>query len=385
MTVQPEQPTSDPRGTESAPEGGPAAAPAHRFRPGLDRIAAYRAGKPAPLGPGGRSFKLSSNESPYPPLASVARGLAEVLPASLARYPSIAAPEVAAALAARFEVGPESIVLGAGSVEVAAQMIHALTAPGDEVVFAWRSFEAYPILARAAGAVPVEVPLDADARHDLPAMAAAVTERTGIVFVCNPNNPTGTVVSRAELEEFMAAVPERVLVVIDEAYVHFDRDPGSPSGIEFFRRYPNVAVLHTFSKAYGLAGLRIGYAIARPTVAEVLRKVALPFGVSRLAQEAAVLSLDAEADLDERVDELVRERSRLFDGLLAAGLGPVPSQANFVWLPAGDESGRIAEALERHGVSARCFPGEGVRVTVGLPEENDAVLAAAAELVAAIV
>jgi histidinol-phosphate aminotransferase len=379
MTFQPPQHPGD-TGSEAVPAVVPAD---YRFRPGLERIAAYRPGKPAPLGPDGRSFKLSSNENPYPPLASVTRGLAEALPESLARYPSIAAPEVTAALAARFEVEPENIVLGAGSVEVAGQLIHALTAPGDEVVFAWRSFEAYPILTRVAGAVPVEVPLDADERHDLPAMAAAVTERTGVIFVCNPNNPTGTVVTRAELESFMAAVPERVLVVIDEAYVHFDRDPDSPSGIEFFRRYPNVVVLHTFSKAYGLAGLRIGYAIARPAVAAALRKVALPFGVSRLAQEAAVLSLEAEAELDERIDELVRERARLFDGLLAAGLAPVPSQANFVWLPAGEESVRIAEALERHGISARCFAGEGVRVTVGLPEENDAVLAAAAELVAA--
>lgn len=352
----------------------------HRFRPGLERIAAYRAGKPAPVGPGGRSIKLSSNENPYPPLTSVTEHLAEALPASLARYPSIAAPEITSALAERFEVESDNIVLGAGSVEVAAQLIHALAGPGDEVVFAWRSFEAYPILTRVAGAVPVEVPLDADARHDLPAMAAAVTERTGIVFVCNPNNPTGTVVSRAELEAFLAAVPERVLVVIDEAYVHFDRDPESPSGIEFFRRYPNVAVLHTFSKAYGLAGLRIGYAIARPEVAEALRKVALPFGVSRLAQEAAVLSLAAEPELDERIDDLVRERGRLFEGLRAAGLEPVPSQANFVWLPAGEESVRIAEALERQGVSVRCFPGEGVRVTVGLPEENDAVLGALSPL-----
>lgn len=381
MAVQDQQQTDDPHGREAARGGAPAARAAggaHRFRPGLDRIAAYRAGKPAPVGPGGRSIKLSSNENPYPPLASVAARLAEVLPGSLARYPSIGAPETVEAIAERFGVEPENVVLGSGSVEVAGQLIHALTAPDDEVVFAWRSFEAYPILTRVAGAVPVEVPLDGAARHDLTAIAAAVTERTGLVFICNPNNPTGTVVSRAELEAFMAAVPERVTVVIDEAYVHFDRDPDSPSGIEFFRRFPNVVVLHTFSKAYGLAGLRIGYAIARPAVAEALRKFALPFGVSRLAQEAAVLSLGAEAELDERIDELVRERTRLFDGLLAAGLDPLPSQANFVWLPAGEESTRIAEAFERHGISVRAFPGEGVRITVGLPEENDAVLAAAA-------
>lgn len=345
------------------------------FRPGLELVAAYRAGKPAPVGPAGRSFKLSSNENPYPPLPSVVERLVEILPGSIARYPGIAAAELVGALAERFEVSPGSIALGSGSVEVAAQLIHALTASGDEVVYAWRSFEAYPILTRVAGAVPVEVPLDAAARHDLAAMAAAVTERTRIVFVCNPNNPTGTVVSRVELEEFIEAVPSDVLVVIDEAYVHFDRDPDSPSGIEFFRRYPNVAVLHTFSKAYGLAGLRIGYAIAPEPVAEALRKVAIPFAVTRFAQEAALVSLAAEAELDARIEEMVGERARVSDGLRAAGLPVVPSQANFVWLAAGDASERIADALERQGISARCFPGEGLRISIGAPEENSAVLA----------
>ncbi|WP_449282435.1 histidinol-phosphate transaminase [Leucobacter sp.] len=353
---------------------------ARAFRPGLEQIAAYRAGKPAPVGPDGRSVKLSSNENPYPPLPAVERRLAEILPTSIARYPSIAAAEVTGALADRFGVSPDNLVLGAGSVEVAAQLIHALTAPGDEVMYAWRSFEAYPILTRVAGAVPVEVPLDPTARHDLPAMAAAITDRTRLVFVCNPNNPTGTVVGEAELEAFMAAVPEHVLVVIDEAYVHFDRDPGSPSGIDFFRRYPNVAVLHTFSKAYGLAGLRIGYAIASRDVAEALRKVAIPFAVSRLAQEAALASLEAEAELEARIEEMIRERARLVEGLSAAGIDFAPSQANFVWLTAGAKSEEIAEAFEARGISVRCFAGEGVRVSIGTPEENDAVLAAISDL-----
>lgn len=353
---------------------------AQTFRPGLEQIAAYRAGRPAPVGPDGRSIKLSSNEHPYPPLPAVERRLAEILPESIARYPSIAAPEVTAVLAARFGVSPENLVLGAGSVEVAAQLIHALTAPGDEVLYAWRSFEAYPILTRVAGAVPVEVPLDAAARHDLPAMAAAITERTRLVFVCNPNNPTGTVVTAAELEAFLAEVPRHVLVVIDEAYVHFDRDPDSPSGIEAFRRHSNVAVLHTFSKAYGLAGLRIGYAIASREVAEALRKAAIPFAVSRLAQEAALASLEAEAELQLRIDEMTRERERVCEALAAAGLGFAPSQANFVWMTAGAESARIAAAFEARGISVRCFAGEGVRVSIGTPEENDAVLDVIAEL-----
>ncbi|MFV0433902.1 MAG: histidinol-phosphate transaminase [Leucobacter sp.] len=344
------------------------------FRPGFERVAAYRAGKPAPVGPGGQSIKLSSNENPYEPLPSVVERLAEVLPEAIRRYPSIAAEPVVAEIAARFGVAPENIALGAGSVEVAGQLIHALTAPGDEVMFAWRSFEAYPILTRVAGAVPVEVPLTDDARHDLPTMADAITERTRVIFVCNPNNPTGTVVTEAELAAFMARVPRHVLVVIDEAYVHFDLDPDSPSGLDFFGRYPNVAVLHTFSKAYGLGGLRIGYAIARPDVTEALRKAAVPFAVTRLAQEAALISLRLENELQQRIDVMTAERGRVEAALLAAGYPIVESQANFVWLAADSESEGLAERLEAQGISARCFAGEGVRISIGTPAENDAVI-----------
>ncbi|MGK0722613.1 histidinol-phosphate transaminase [Leucobacter sp. W1478] len=352
----------------------------HAFRPGLDRVAAYKPGKPAPVDGAGRSFKLSSNENPFDPLPAVLRSITGALPGVVNRYPNLAAPELTQALADRFDVAPENIALGAGSVEVAGQLIHALTAPGDEVMFAWRSFEAYPILTRVAGAVPVEVPLDADARHDLAAMAGAVTERTRLIFICNPNNPTGTVVGAAQLAAFMQLVPEQVLVVIDEAYVHFDRDPGSPDGLEYFRRYPNVAVLHTFSKAYGLAGLRIGYAIARPEVTAHLRKVALPFAVSQLAQVAALASLDVEAELTERIDLIVRERERVYAALAELGLPAVRSEANFVWIATGARSEAIAAGFDLHGISVRCFPGEGVRVTIGAPEENDAVIAAAHSL-----
>ena len=352
------------------------------FRPGLDRIAAYKPGKPAPEGPDGLSAKLSSNENPYDPLPSVVDALVATLPLSVSRYPSIAAPELVGALARRLDVAEECIVLGSGSVEVAAQLIHALAGPGDDVMYAWRSFEAYPILVRVAGAVPLEVPLDAEARHDLDAMADAITERTKLVFVCNPNNQTGTVVSRDELERFMARVPDHVLVVIDEAYVHFDVDPASPTGLDFFREHENVAVLHTFSKAYGLAGLRVGYAIAHPVVAEELRKTALPFGVTTLAQAAAVKSLEVERELQERVDLMIAERARLEGALVAAGMPFVPSQANFVWLLTGGASDAVNELLRARGVSARCFSGEGIRVSIGTPRENDAVIDAVAEAVA---
>lgn len=344
------------------------------IRSGFERIPSYRAGKPAQLGPDGLSAKLSSNENPYEPLPSVLEALAQALPTSVNRYPSIAAPELTAALADRLGVAPETLAFGAGSVEVASQLITALAGAGDEVMYAWRSFEAYPILVQLAGATPVQVALDADGRHDLSAMADAITDRTRLIFVCNPNNPTGTVVTHAEVEAFLARVPERVLVVLDEAYVHFNVDADSAVGIEFFKRFPNVAVLHTFSKAYGLAGLRLGYAVAQPDVAEALRKAAIPFGLSALAQAGGVASLAAEGELQDRVDVLVGERGRVLTALRAAGIPVVDSQANFVWLPVGEASDGIAEVFAARGISVRCFSGDGIRISVGARHENDAVI-----------
>ncbi|MBP6683949.1 MAG: histidinol-phosphate transaminase [Leucobacter sp.] len=344
------------------------------IRSGFERIPSYRAGKPAKLGPDGLSAKLSSNENPYEPLPSVLDALAAALPTSVNRYPSIAAPELTAALAARLGVEPENLAFGAGSVEVASQLIHALAGAGDEVMYAWRSFEAYPILVQLAGATPVQVPLDVDGKHDLPAMADAITERTKLIFVCNPNNPTGTVVTQAEVEQFLSRVPDHVLVVLDEAYVHFNVDTDSADGLDFFKRFTNVAVLHTFSKAYGLAGLRLGYAVAPPEVADALRKAAVPFGLSALAQAGGVASLAAEGELQERVDILVDERERVTTALRAAGLPVIDSQANFVWIPAGEASDALASVYADRGVSVRCFSGDGIRISVGARHENDAVI-----------
>lgn len=350
----------------------------------LDAVPAYTQGRSAPAG----ASKLSSNESPHPPLPSVVTAIADRL-GSIHRYPQMAAPEIIGRLAERYGVDPALVTVGAGSVELASQLIHATAGEGDEVMFAWRSFEAYPSLVRIAGATPVMVPLDAEHRHDLDAMLAAITERTRLIFVCNPNNPTGTVVGPEELERFVAAVPRDVLVVIDEAYVHFDgsryfadapgaTDPERGAGLELFRRYPHVAVLHTFSKAYGLAGLRIGYAIAPAEIATAQRKVAVPFGVTDLAQAAAVASLDAQDELAVRIAEVTAERDRLHDVLVAAGWPAVPSEANFVWVPAGERSVELDELLHGGAVVARTFPGEGVRISAGSAEDIDRVAAALA-------
>ncbi|MDF2508420.1 MAG: aminotransferase, partial [Microbacterium sp.] len=197
--------------------------------------------------------------------------------------------------------------------------------------------------------------------------------RTRLIFVCNPNNPTGTVVGADELERFVAAVPHDVLVVIDEAYVHFDTTDSRGAGIELFRRHPHVAVLHTFSKAYGLAGLRIGYAIAPAAVAENQRKVAVPFGVTDLAQTAAIASLDAEDELATRIGEVIEQRDRLHDVLTAAGWPAVPSQANFVWVPSGDRTAELESLLQAGGVVARAFAGEGIRISSGSATDIDRV------------
>jgi histidinol-phosphate aminotransferase len=352
-----------------------------RLRGALDGIPTYRPGRPAGEGVEAISHKLSANENPYPPLPSVL----EVVTAEAARfnrYPDMLVTGLTTAIAERFDVPASHVATGTGSVGVLQQVIQAVASVGDEVVYAWRSFEAYPIVVQISGATSVRVPLTVDERHDLDAMAAAVTERTRLILVCSPNNPTGTAVRRDELSRFLDRVPSDVLVVIDEAYREFVRDPDAPDALDVYRDRPNVAVLRTFSKAYGLAGLRVGYAVAHDPVAEALRKTAVPFGVSGLAQAAATASLRAEDELFERVERLVKERSRVHDALREQGWSQVPtSEANFVWLRLGDRTMDFAAACEAAGVVVRPFAGEGARVTIGDPGANDIFLAVAADFV----
>jgi histidinol-phosphate aminotransferase len=344
-----------------------------RFRQVLDQFAGYKPGKVSTAR--GKSFKLSSNESPYDPLPSVRAVLADAA-SYINRYPDNTAAELTAAIAARFRVPEAHVAVGCGSVGVAQQLLEAVGEPGAEVLFAWRSFEAYPYLTDLAGATQVRVPL-ADQAHDLAAMADAITDRTRLIFVCNPNNPTGTAVHRAEFEAFLDRVPGDCLVVLDEAYVQYIRDREVPDGVALYRDRPNLAVLRTFSKAYGLAGLRVGYLIGPEPVAQAARKTMLTFAVNSLAQAAAVASLAAESELLERVEVVVKERDRVRDELLGAGWTVPPSEANFVWLPLGEGSADFAEACDVAGVSVRPFPPDGVRVTIADPEANEAFLAVA--------
>lgn len=330
-------------------------------------------------GAGAKLWKLSSNENPYPPLPSVLAAIADAA-AEVNRYPDMFATALVEALAAHVGVDADQVVVGNGSVAVLGHVLQAVVEHGDEVVYPWRSFEAYPITVAVAGGTSVTVPVRPDGRLDLPAMAAAVTPCTRVVMVCTPNNPTGPVVHADELETFLAAVPRDVLVIVDEAYLEFVRDPQAPDGVDLLRRHPNVVLLRTLSKAYGLAGLRVGYAVAEPRVAAGIRAVSTPFGVSHVAQRAALASLEpaAQAELLERVDALVAERARVTAALAEQGWDLPETHANFVWFALGEDTvDRAAEAREA-GVLVRPFAGDGMRVSIGEREANDAFLAVAA-------
>jgi histidinol-phosphate aminotransferase len=342
-------------------------------REAMDSIPAYVPGKPPAPRDGLETFKLSSNENPYPPLPGVLEAVVASA-SSLNRYPDMGASRLYAAIARRLDVPESHLALGTGSVAVLYHLLQAVCADGDEVVLAWRSFEAYPIAIQLTGARGVPVALAAGARHDLRAMADAVTERTKVVLVCTPNNPTGPVVHRAELEEFLHRVPPHVLVVVDEAYVEFVDDPEAASGLDEYRARDNVVVLRTFSKAYGLAGLRVGFGVAPGPIAAAMRKAALPFGVSQVAQEAAVASLGAEDDLMVRVRALQTERQRVRSALVAAGWDVPEAQGNFVWLPLGEGTVAFAAAAAEAGIMVRPFPGDGARVSIGEVEGNDVFL-----------
>lgn len=344
-----------------------------KLRADLDGIPTYKPGRPPAAVEGAPAYKLSSNENPYPPLPGVLEAVTAAA-ASFNRYPDMAATALTAELAERFGVPVEHVAVGTGSVGVAQSLLQSTSGPGDEVIYAWRSFEAYPIITRISGATAVPVALTEGDVHDLDAMAAAITDRTRLIFVCNPNNPTGTVVRRAELERFLDRVPSDVLVVLDEAYREFIRHADVPDGVDVYRDRPNVAVLRTFSKAYGLAGLRVGFAIGHEPVAEALRKTAVPFGVSQSAQDAAVASLRSEAALLTRVESLVVERERVYAALVGQGWTVPETQANFVWLRLGERTTDFAAACEAAGVMVRPFAGEGVRITVGETQANDLML-----------
>ncbi|WP_027346561.1 histidinol-phosphate transaminase [Hamadaea tsunoensis] len=345
-------------------------------RADLAALPSYLPGRSVP-----GAIKLASNEVPFGPLPGVVEAVTDVMLNSH-RYPDMGVVALREKFADRLGVPIERIATGCGSVALAEHVVRAACLPGDEIVYAWRSFEAYPIIAATAGATSVRVPNTAAHAHDLDAMRAAITPRTKVVIVCNPNNPTGTPTRRAELTEFLDGVGEGVLVVLDEAYKEFVTDPDVPDGLVEYGDRPNVVVLRTLSKAWGLAGLRAGYLVAHPEVADAVRKVVTPFSTSAAAQAAALAALDQAAEMRRRADIIVAERTRVRDALLALGQDVPESQANFVWLPLLSEAAAFSQVCEANGVIVRPFQGDGVRVTIGTPAENDAFLNAAEKALA---
>jgi histidinol-phosphate aminotransferase len=352
-------------------------------RPVIADIPAYVPGKPPAARDGITTYKLSSNENPYPPLPGVLEAAAAAA-AVMNRYPDMACTALYKALSDRLGVPAEHLAAGTGSVAVLYHLLQAFCAAGDEVVYAWRSFEAYPIAVSVTGATSVQVPLAAGARHDLHAMAAAITERTKVVIVCSPNNPTGPAIGRQELEAFLDQVPTHVVVVVDEAYREFVRagsDFDPVDAVDLYRDRPNVVAMRTFAKAYGLAGFRVGYIVAHEAIASGVRACALPFGVSSVAQAAAIASLEREAELFVRVDALVAERGRVVGALRDQGWTIPDPQGNFVWLELGERTAKFAAAAEAAGIMVRPFAGEGARVSIGEQAGNDIFLSVAAAFV----
>lgn len=353
-------------------------------RPVFDTLPSYAAGKPPAPVEGLTRYKLSSNENPLGPVPAVARVLAEF--DAVHRYPDPLSTALRTALAEQLGVDAEDIVTGAGSLGALNQIIKTFAgveADGgqNEVIYAWRSFEAYPILVGIMGARSVQVPNLPNGAHDLDAMAAAVTDRTRLILVCTPNNPTGPAVTESQIRSFLAKVPATVPVVIDEAYFEFCAVSSIPegeepplNGLDIYRDYPNVIILRTFSKAQGLAGLRVGYSISHPQITRHLRVAATPFAVSALAERAAVASIEHQDAVMERVKHIVAERERVTARLRELGYEFPSTYANFVWLPLGERTGEFVDLMNRNALSVRAFGSEGVRVSIGEVEANDRFL-----------
>lgn len=326
-------------------------------------------------------LKLSSNEYPGGPTPRAIEAMAGVLP-GLNRYPDGSSRRLRARLSAHWGVDEDSISVSSGSNELLRLIGQVVLRPGDEVIYAWPSFIVYPTVARMFGAAPVEVPLTDDLRHDLPAMLAAISPRTRLLFLCNPNNPTGTIYTADEFRDFMAAVPEHVLVVVDEAYFEFVDDPSYPDGLSFFDGVRPLAVCRTFSKMYSLAGLRIGYGFLPPELKRAVEAVREPFNVNTVAQVGALHSLDDQQEVVRRKHENREQKTYLYSCFDRLGIGYVPSHANFVYFTT-ERPVEVFEELLREGVIARGFgQAPALRLGIGTPEDTRLTIAAFEKVVA---
>jgi len=354
-----------------------------RPRPVVDAMPAYRPGKAAAQAEAEHgitnAIKLASNETPWAPVASVAAAIAEAA-AGVNRYADHRATALRSALGASLGVSEDRVAVGCGSAGLLQQLCLTYVDPGDEVVYPWRSFEVYPVFTQLAGGASVTVPL-VDHRFDLEAIAAAVGERTKLVFLASPNNPTGTSITSDDLNRLMDSIDSNTIVVLDEAYREFNDPAMGDPVVDVLPNHDNLVVLRTFSKAHGLAGLRVGYMIGDPVVVASVDKTLVPFAVNAIAQAAGIAAVSAASEIGDRVAQLELERDRVVAALRAAGHEFPEPQANFVWLPIGERTDAVCLGLEQRGVVTRPFPGEGIRVTIGTAEENDRFLATLAELV----
>ncbi len=350
------------------------------FRADLDRIPVYRPGKPIDevsreLGIA-EIIKLASNEWPLEPFPSVAKAIADAVP-ELNRYPENSVYHLVNRLATHLDVPADHLWMGAGSTELLLGISLAVGGADKSFVFSDPSFVMYPISAAVSGSTAIPVPSTPGLAHDLDAMAAAIRDDTSLVFVCNPNNPTGTHLPIADVERFIESVPESVLVVVDEAYFEFVTDPAYGSAVHLAVERDNVVVTRTFSKVFGLAGLRVGYAIGNPETLGKLRRAQVPFSVNSVAQVAAEAALDSATDLDARVAMNEVERTRIEDGLAALEIDYVPSQTNFVLFKPDGDAAELSDRLLHRGVIVRPM-GPYIRVTVGTQAENERLLEALA-------
>lgn len=352
-------------------------------RPAVAAMPVYRPGKAAEQAEEEHgisdAIKLASNENPYPPVPSVIEAIASAA-SSVNRYCDHLAVDLRTAIGDRVGLDIDHVAVGCGSVGLLQQLCLAYLDPGDQVVYPWRSFEAYPVNVQMMGAESKHIPL-VDHAFDLDQVADGVGDRTKMIMLATPNNPTGTAVTVDELRSMLAKVPDDVVVLVDEAYREF-LDPGFGDPVELLADHPNVVVSRTFSKAYGLAGVRVGYLVAHPDIVDQVNKVLAPFAVNGLAQAAALAALEARDEYEPLLETLRAERGRIVGALEADGWELPDAQANFVYLPLDDRTTEVYTAMEKRGVVTRPFAGEGIRVTIGTPAENDRFLSTLAEVLA---
>ncbi|MDE0231951.1 MAG: histidinol-phosphate transaminase [bacterium] len=324
--------------------------------------------------------EVATNENPYQPLIEVQEVMARVV-SGVNRYPDINAYELRSALSEHLGVAVENVWCGAGSSELIRLIALAVGGPGREAVFGWPSFAMYPLCTRYAMMTPVTVPLTAGHRLDPDSLLSAIGSDTVLVYICNPNNPSGTYLASDDVLRLIEGIPERVLVVMDEAYHEYATASDYRGTVREAAERPNLVTLRTFSKVYGMAALRVGYAVGSPETLLQLRKVQSPFTVSSVGQAGAVEALRHQDQIAGRVAENARERDRIHRGLGNLGITQVESQTNYIYFTVGLDSRQTAENFLREGVLLRAYPGDWARVSVGTPQENDRFLAAAAEIV----